>query len=62
MAKASDPIPLDTGSTTVSAIAVAMAASTAPPPSASIRTPACAASGCEVHTTLAASTGFRGQA
>src|SRR6185437_17122053 len=62
MANASEPIPLDTGSTTVNAIAVAIAASTALPPSASIRKPACAASGCEVHTTFVASTGFRGQA
>ena len=62
MAKASEPMPLDTGSTMVSVMAVAMAASTALPPSASIRRPAWAASGCDVHTTLAARTGFRGQA
>ena len=62
MAKASEPMPLDTGSTTVSATAVAIAASTAFPPSASIRRPACAASGWEVHTTFAARTGLRGQA
>ncbi|CNH70333.1 Uncharacterised protein [Mycobacterium tuberculosis] len=62
MAKASEPMPLDTGSTKVNATAVATAASTALPPSASIRRPAWAASGCEVHTRLAANTGFRGQA
>jgi hypothetical protein len=62
IAKASEPIPLDTGSTTVSAIAVARAASTALPPSARIPRPACAASGCDVATTLRASTGLRGHA
>jgi hypothetical protein len=46
----------------VSVMAVAMAASTALPPSASIRSPACAANGCEVHTTFPARFGFRGQA
>jgi hypothetical protein len=43
-------------------IAVAMIASTALPPSASIARPACAANGCVVHTTLPASTGFLGHA
>lgn len=62
MANASEPIPLETGSTMVSVMAVAMAASTALPPSASIRRPAWAASGCDVHTTLSARTGLRGQA
>jgi hypothetical protein len=62
MAKASEPMPLETGSTTVKAIAVAIAASTALPPSASIRRPAWAASGCDVHTTFAARTGLRGHA
>ncbi len=62
MANASEPMPLDTGSTSVRVIAVAMAASTALPPSASIRRPAWAASGWDVHTTLAARTGLRGQA
>ena len=61
IANASDPIPLDTGSTSVSVIAGATAASTALPPSASIDRPACAASGCDVHTTLRAKTGFLGQ-
>ena len=62
MAKASEPMPLDTGSTKVSVIAAASAASTALPPSASIARPACAASGWDVHTTLRASTGLRGHA
>ena len=62
MAKASEPMPLDTGSTTVSVMAVAIAASTALPPSASIRRPAWAASGCDVHTTFPARMGLRGQA
>src|SRR6202008_1665155 len=62
MANASEPMPLDTGSTRVRVMAVATAASTALPPSASIRKPAWAASGCDVHTTFAARMGFRGQA
>ena len=45
MAKASLPMPFVTGSTTVSATAVAIAASTALPPLASMASPACAASG-----------------
>ena len=55
-------MPFDTGSTSDSVMAVARAASTALPPSASMARPACAASGCEVQTTFRASTGFRGQA
>ena len=43
----------------VSVIAVAIAASTALPPFASIESPACAASGCEVVTTLSAKTAER---
>ena len=62
MAYASEPMPLETGSTRVSVIAVARIASTALPPAASICKPACAASGWVVATTLAASTGLRGQA
>ena len=62
MAKASEPMPLDTGSTSVSVMAVARIASTALPPAASICRPACAASGCEVATTFFARTGFLGQA
>ena len=62
IAKASEPMPLETGSTRVSVMAVAIAASTALPPSASIRSPACAASGCDVHTAFAARSGLRGQA
>ena len=59
MAKRSLPRPLLTGSTTVSAIAVAIAASTALPPFCSIESPACAASGCVVATQFRASTGMR---
>ena len=59
IAKASAPIPLETGSTTVSVIAAATAASTALPPRASIERPACAASGWVVATQLAASSGMR---
>src|SRR6185436_5949120 len=55
-------MPLETGSTSVSVMAVARIASTALPPSASICRPACAASGWVVDTTFAASTGLRGQA
>ena len=59
IANASEPMPLEVGSTTVSVIAAASAASTALPPRASICRPACAASGCEVATTFLASTGMR---
>ena len=59
IAKRSLPSPFPVGSTTVSAIAVATAASTALPPLASIVSPACAASGCVVATQLRASTGMR---
>src|SRR5262249_8337668 len=55
----SAPMPLLVGSTTVSAIAQARAASTALPPFCSIRKPACAASGWLVATTFLASTGIR---
>ena len=41
------------------AAAAASAASTALPPFHSIRNPACAASGCDVDTTLRANTGMR---
>src|SRR5690554_4680221 len=46
----SPPIPLDVGSTTVSVLAVAIAASIALPPFFRISNPACAASACEVRT------------
>ena len=59
MAKASLPMPFVTGSTTVSATAVAIAASTALPPLASMASPACAASGWLVATQLAARIGWR---
>jgi hypothetical protein len=59
MQKASEPRPLLQGSTMVITAAVAMAASTALPPRCSMRRPACAASGCEVETTLRAKTGER---
>src|SRR5262245_53313344 len=59
MANASDPMPLLVGSTTVSAIAAASAASTAFPPASNMRSPACAASGCDVATTFRAITGAR---
>ena len=52
-------MPLEVGSTTVSAIAAATAASIALPPRSSMRRPACAASGWDVATTLRASTGMR---
>ena len=58
-AKASPPIPFITGSTTVSVMAAARAASIALPPRANAAAPACAASGWEVETTLRASTGWR---
>ncbi len=54
--------PLLQGSTMVIAAAAAIAASTALPPAASMRKPACAASGCEVETMLRAKTGRRGVA
>ena len=47
------------GSTMVITAAVAMAASTALPPACSMRSPACAASGCDVDTTLRAKMGLR---
>ena len=59
MAKASLPRPLLTGSQIVIAAAAAIAPSTALPPFHIIRSPACAASGCEVETTLRAITGMR---
>ncbi len=59
MAKTSEPMPLEVGSTTVSVIAAASPASTALPPLASMASPACAASGCEVAMTFFASTGIR---
>ena len=59
IAKRSEPMPLLHGSTTVSVIAVASAASTALPPRASIAMPACVASGCDVATALRAKTGWR---
>ena len=52
MAKASLPMPFETGSTTVSTMAVANAASIAFPPFRSMCSPACAASGCAVATIL----------
>src|SRR5258706_4105942 len=62
IAYASEPMPFDTGSTSVSVIAVARTASTALPPAASIFSPAVAAKGFEVETTVAQSSGLRGQA
>ncbi len=52
-------MPFEIGSTIVSVIAAASAASMALPPAASACRPACAASGCEVETTFAASVGRR---
>ena len=52
-------MPLLHGSTTVSVIAVASAASIALPPRASIAMPACVASGCDVETTFGANSGWR---
>ena len=49
-ANASPPMPLEVGSTTVSAAAVAIAASIALPPLRIISIPACEASGCDVAT------------
>jgi hypothetical protein len=57
MQKASAPMPFIVGSTTVMAIALATAASTALPPLASMRRPAVAARCCEEATTLEAKTG-----
>ena len=59
IANRSEPTPLLQGSTTVSVIAVASAASTALPPRNSIAIPACVASGCDVDTALRAKTGWR---
>ena len=59
MQKASEPRPLLHGSTTVITAAAAIAASTALPPCCSMRSPAWAASGCEVETMLRAKTGRR---
>src|SRR5262245_16569659 len=59
MANASLPIPLLVGSTTVSAIAAASAASTAFPPLYNMLNPAWAASGCDVATALRARIGIR---
>src|SRR4051812_2221552 len=61
IAKRSEPMPFETGSTSVNVIAVARIASTALPPASIMRSPACAASGWVVETTLAARTGFLGQ-
>ena len=58
-AKASLPMPLAVGSTTVSVAAAQTAASAAVPPSTSTCSPACAASGWPVATTFAARTGMR---
>ena len=55
----SPPMPFITGSTTVSVMAVASAASTALPPFSSMRTPACAARGWLAATVLRAITGMR---
>ena len=57
MQKASAPMPFMVGSTTVMAMALAIAASTALPPRAIMRRPAVAARCCEEATTLAAKTG-----
>ncbi len=62
MANPSLPRPQPVGSTTVSAMAAAIAASTALPPASSIRSPACAASGCEADTTLRPITALRWEA
>ena len=55
---ASLPSPLLTGSTMVMA-AAAIAASTALPPLDNMANPACAASGCDVDTTLRTNSGMR---
>ena len=62
MQKASEPRPLLQGSTMVITAAAATAASTALPPCCNIRSPAWAANGCEVDTTLRANTGPRVEA
>jgi hypothetical protein len=59
MQKASLPMPLLVGSSTVREMAVASTASTALPPFISMRRPACAPSGCEVATALRARMGMR---
>src|SRR5205814_6615338 len=59
IAKLSLPSPFETGSTIAIAAAAATAASTALPPWRSIASPACAASGCDVATTLRANSGLR---
>jgi hypothetical protein len=59
MQKASEPRPLLHGSSTVMAAAAAIAPSTALPPFWIMRSPAWAASGCEVETMLRAKTGTR---
>ena len=59
MAKASEPMPFIVGSTTVRQMAAVSAASMALPPRARACSPACAARGCEVATTLRAITGMR---
>ena len=59
IANRSEPMPLLQGSTTVSVIAVANAASTALPPRMSIAIPACVASGCDVATAFCANIGCR---
>ena len=60
MQNESEPRPLLHGSTIVITAAAAIAASTALPPLASMRRPACAPSGCDVDTMLRANTGRRG--
>src|SRR5690606_38208346 len=62
IAKASLPIPQPVGSTTVSAMAAATAASTALPPACNIASPACGAKGCEVLTILRPRTAERAEA
>ena len=54
-------MPQPVGSTTVSAIAAATAASTALPPRISIAMPACEASGCEVAIASRPNTGERAE-
>ena len=57
MQKASAPMPFIVGSTTVMAAALAIAASTALPPLASMRRPAVDARCWDVETTFSAKTG-----
>src|SRR5690349_2909370 len=59
IANASLPTPLLVGSTIVSVIAAASAASTALPPRSNARIPASTAKGCEVATILRPNTGER---